>query len=55
MQRARPTTMTPVRYSGLVGEEHPGQREHQQRADHPGEEERDPEEAAVARNLPMSS
>ena len=33
---------------GLVGEEDPGEREHQQRPDDPGQEQRDAEEAAVA-------
>ena len=33
----------------LVGEEDPGEREHQQRGDDPGQEERDGEEAAVPR------
>ena len=46
MQRASPTMIT--RCGRPAGrEEEPGEREHQRRADEPGEEERDAEEAAV--------
>jgi hypothetical protein len=48
MQRARPTMMRPVRYSGRSGRKEPGEREHQRRAEDPVQHQAGHQHPAVA-------